>query len=55
VLGEGVFEAAADGQPGLDLFVPDRLLQRVASFLDRIAIAVADAGEADGGMVRAVS
>src|SRR6478736_3678210 len=45
--GEGIFEAAAHDQPGLDLLIPDRLLQRVASFLDRIAVAVTDAGEAD--------
>ena len=47
MLGESILEAAAHDQSGLDLFVPDRLLQGVAPLLDRIAVAVADAGEAD--------
>ena len=47
MLGESILEATADDQSGLDLLVPDSLLQGVASLLDRIAVAVADAGEAD--------
>jgi len=45
--GESILEATAHDQSGLDLLVPDRLLQGVEPLLDRLAVAVADAGEAD--------
>src|SRR4029079_3664361 len=45
--GEGILQDDAHDQSGLDLLVPDRLLQGVAPLLNRIAVAVADAGEAD--------
>src|SRR6187431_490204 len=47
MLGESILKAAAHDQSGPDLLVPDSLLQGIAPLLDRIAVAVADAGEAD--------
>src|SRR5437773_6399559 len=53
MLGEGILDAGARDQPGLDLFVPDHLLHGVTTLLHRIAIAIADAGHADtDGAVR---
>src|SRR5439155_1705548 len=47
MLGEGILDAGACDQPGLDLFVPDHLLHGVTALLHRMAIAIADAGHAD--------
>ena len=47
MLGESILDAGARDQPDLDLFIPDSLLQGVTALLNRIAVAVADAGHAD--------